>query len=63
MVTGVGFGCMCVYVFAYLCRSQSVCLDVCVFIAVGTCMQVCMCACTLQFLKKRHGDHCGPMLL
>ena len=53
--------CVCVWIFVSL--TKWVCLDVSVFVAVGTCMQVCMCACTLQFLEKRHGDNCGPMLV
>ena len=53
--------CVCVCIFVSL--TKSVCLDVCVFVAKGTCMQVCMCACTLNFLENKHGENCGPLLV
>ena len=43
---------VCVFVWIFVSRTICVCLDVCVFVAVGTCMQVRMCACTLKFLEN-----------
>ena len=37
-------------------------LDVCVFVTVSTCMQVCMCACKLKFRETKRGNSCGPLL-